>query len=232
MGYTKSTLESIKNLTELSQDRFSDQALGRFLCSMIAKDIHKTDLLANGFLDFFRITSPIKKTNTVNLLIEEVLKKNQAQLEQKGVKLIKKLEKDLPEIIVPDTQLRFILNSILQYAMTLMPSHGMLGFSTQSFVLQEPLPRQTLFRIGEPCVETTLFFTALKKLAEPFGSGTGIERKPKEDSLDLILKLAKDLVHRNRGMMTLEGDEKGAKQSISLEFPVERRTVFHYPNNN
>jgi hypothetical protein len=33
-------------------------------------------------------------------------------------------------------------------------------------------------------------------------------------------------------MMTLEGDEKGAKQSISLEFPVERRTVFHYPNNN
>jgi hypothetical protein len=186
----------------------------------------------SGLLDFFQITSPIKKTNTVNLLIEEVLKKHQVQLEEKGVKLIKKLEKDLPEIIVPDRQLRFILNSILQYAVTLMPSHETLGFSTQSFVLQKPLPRQTLLRIGEPYVEATLFFTGLKKPVEPFGSGTGIERKPREDSLDLMLKLVKDLVDRNRGVMTLQGDEKEAKQSISLEFPVERRTVFYYPNNN
>ena len=199
---------------------------------MIAKDIHEADLLVNGLLDFFQITSPIKKTNTVNLLIEEVLKKNQVQLEQKGVKLIRKLEKDLPEIIVPDKQLRFILNSILQYAVTLMPSHETLGFSTQSFALQEPLPRQTLSRIGGPYVQTTLFFTGLKKRAEPFGSGTGIERKPEEDSLDLMLKLVKDLVHRNRGVMTLQKDEKEAKQSISLGFPVERRTVFYYPNTN
>ncbi len=199
---------------------------------MIAQDIHKTDLLVNGLLNYFQVTSPIKKTNTVNLLIEEVLKKHQVQLEEKGVKLIKKLEKDLPEIIVPDKQLRFILNSILQYAVTSMPSHETLGFLTQSFVLQEPHPKQTLLRKSEPYVKTTLFFTGLEKPVEPFGRGTGIEGMPKEDSLDLILKLVKDLVHRNRGVMTLQGDEKEARQSISLEFPVERRTVLHDPNNN
>ena len=230
--YTKGTLDSIKKLTELSQDRFSDRELGRFLYRMIAQDIHKTDLLVNGLLNYFQVTSPVKKTNTVNLLIEEVLKTHQVQLEEKEVKLVKKLEKGLPEIIVPDKQLRFILNSILQYAVTLMPSHGTLGFLTQSFVLKEPHPKQTLFRKGEPYVETTLFFTGLEKPVEPFGRGAGIEGMPKEDSLDLMLKLVKDLVHRNRGVMKLQGDEKEARHSISLEFPVERRTVLHDPNNN
>lgn len=199
---------------------------------MIAQDIHKTDLLVNGLLNYFKVTSPIKKTNTVNNLIEEVLKKHQGQLEEKGAKLIKKLEKDLPEIIVPDKQLRFILNSILQYAVTLMPSHATLGFLTQSFVLQERHPEQTLFRKDKPYVETTLFFTGFKRPVEPFGMRREIEAVQEEDSLGLILRLVKEMVHRNRGVMRLQGDKKEAKLFISLEFPVERRTVLHDPNDH
>ncbi len=199
---------------------------------MIAQDIHKTDLLVNGLLNYFQVTSPIKKTNTVNNLIEEVLKKHWVQLEEKGAKLIKKLEKDLPEIIVPDKQLRFILNSILQYAVTLMPSHETLGFLTQSFVLQERHPGQTLFRKDEPYVETTLFFTGFKRPVEPFGMRREIEAVQEKDSLDLILRLVKEMVHRNRGVMKLQGDKKEAKLFISLEFPVERRTVLHDPNDH
>jgi light-regulated signal transduction histidine kinase (bacteriophytochrome) len=199
---------------------------------MIAQDIHKTDLLVNGLLNYFKVTSPIKKTNTVNNLIEEVLKKHRIQLEEKGAKLIKKLEKDLPEIIVPDKQLRFILNSILQYAVTLMPSHETLGFLTQSFVLQERHPEQTLFRKDKPYVETTLFFTGFKRPVEPFGMRREIEAVQEEDSLGLILRLVKEMVHRNRGVMKLQGDKKEAKLFISLEFPVERRTVLHDPNDH
>jgi hypothetical protein len=199
---------------------------------MIAQDIQKTDLLVNGLLNYFQVTSPIKKTNTVNNLIEEVLKKHRIQLEEKGAKLIKKLEKDLPEIIVPDKQLRFILNSILQYAVTLMPSHETLGFLTQSFVLQERPLEQTLFRKDETFVETTLFFTGFKGPVEPFGMGREIEAVQEKDSLDLILRLVKEMVHRNRGVMKLQGDKKEAKLFISLEFPVERRTVLHDPNDH
>ncbi len=199
---------------------------------MIAQDIHKTDLLVNGLFNYFQVTSPIKKTNTVNNLIEEVLKKHRVQLEEKGAKLIKKLEKDLPEIIVPDKQLRFILNSILQYAVTLMPSHETLGFLTQSLVLQERHPEQTLFRKDEPYVETTLFFTGFKRPVEPFGMRREIEAVQEEDSLGLILRLVKEMVHRNRGVMKLQGDKKEAKLFISLEFPVERRTVLHDPNDH
>jgi hypothetical protein len=199
---------------------------------MIAQDIHTTDLLVSGLLNYFQVISPIKKTNTVNSLIEEVLRKHQVQLQEKGVNLVKKLEKDLPEIMIPDKPLRFILNSILQYAVTLMPSHETLGFLTQSFVPGERRPEQVLFRKGESYVETILFFTGHKRLVEPFVRGAGIEGMPKEDSLDLMLRLVKDLVHRNRGVMKIQGDESKARYSISLEFPAERRTVLHYPNNN
>jgi hypothetical protein len=199
---------------------------------MIAQDIHKTDLLVNELLNYIQVTSPIKKTNTVNNLIEEVLKKHRIQLEEKGAKLIKKLEKDLPEIIVPDKQLRFILNSILQYAVTLMPSRETLGFLTQSFVFQEQHPEKTLFRKDEPYVETTLFFTGFRRPVESFGKGRETEAVQEKDSLDLILRLVKEMVHKNRGVMKLQGDKKDAKLFISLEFPVERRTVLHDSNDH
>jgi hypothetical protein len=198
---------------------------------MIAQDIHKADVLVDGLLNYFQVTSPIKKTNTVNHLIEEALRKHQVQLQEKGINLIKKLEKDLPEIIIPDKQLRFILNSILQYAVALIPSHETLGFLTQSFVLEEQPPEQTLFRRGEPYVETTVFFTGFRKPVELFGRRTEIEGIQREDNLDLVLRLVKESVHRNRGVMKLRGDEKETKLSISLGFPVERRTLFHDPGN-
>jgi len=68
----------------------------------------------NGLLNYFEVTFPTQKTGTVNILIEEVLRKNQVRLKEKEVRIFKKLEKDLPEIVVPEKPLRYILNSILQ----------------------------------------------------------------------------------------------------------------------
>jgi hypothetical protein len=230
--YTNSALDSIKKLTQLSQDRFSDKELGKFLYRMITEDIQESGLLLDGLVNYFQVITPIKKKDTANILIEEVLKKNQAQLEEKEVKLFKKLEKDLPEIVIPDKLLRFILNSILQCAVTLIPSHETLGFLTRSFFLQEPHQEQTLFKKGGQYVEIALFFTGCKKPAEPFGRETESKAIQREDGLDLILRMVKEMVRRNRGVMKFQGDEKEAKLSISLEFPVERRKAFYDPNDN
>jgi len=40
----------------------------------------------------------------------------------------KKLEKDLPETSMHDEQVRFILNSVLQYAILSTPPNGTIGF--------------------------------------------------------------------------------------------------------
>lgn len=230
--YTKSRLESIQKLTHLSQSRWSDKELGTFLHRMITEDIRKSGLLLNGLLSYFRVTAPIKRTDTVNTLIEEVLEKNRAQLKEKEVKLFKKLEKDLPETVIPDKPLRFILSSLLQYAVASMSSRETLGLLTRSFVLQEPPPEQAWFGKGGRYVEIILFFIGRKKPAGPFGREMESGAFQREDSLDLIIRMVAEMVRRNRGVMKFRGDEKEAKFSISLEFPVERRRAFYNPNDN
>ena len=56
----------------------------------------------------------------------------------------------------------------------------------------------------------------------------GIPSLQKDEALDLILRLVKEMVLRNQGMMKFETDEKKAKVIISLRLPVERRKVFFY----
>jgi hypothetical protein len=230
--YTKSRLESIQKLTQLFRDRLSDKELGKFLHRKITEDIRKSDLLLNGLLNYFRVTARLKRTATVNILIEEALRKYRAQLKEKEVKLYKKLEKDLPETVIPDMPLRFILNSILQYTVAHMFSHETLGLLTRSFVLQEPPPKQAFFGKAGRYVEITVFCMGRKKPAKPFGregQSTAIQR---DDRLDLILRMVEETVRRNRGVMKFRVDEKEANLSVSLEFPVERRRAFYNPNDN
>ena len=225
-------LESIQKLTHLSQSRWSDKELGTFLHRMITEDIRKSGLLLDGLLSYFRVTAPIKRTGTVNTLIEEVLEKNRAQLKEKEVKLFKKLEKDLPETVIPDKPLGFILSSLLQYAVVYMSSHETLGFLTRSLVLEEPPPEQALFGKRGGYVEIILFFTGRKKPGGPFVKEMESRAFQMEDSLDLIIRMVEETVRRNRGVMKFRGHEKEGKFSISLEFPVERRRVFYDPNDN
>jgi hypothetical protein len=198
---------------------------------MITDDIQKSVLLLDGFVSYLRVAAPIKRTDTVNMLIDEVLKENQDQLKEKEVKLFKRLEKDLPETVIPEKPLRFILNSILQYAVASMSPHGTLGLLTRSLVLEERPPEQALFRKGGRYVGITLFFTGSKKFVEPFDREMASETIQREDSLDLILRMVEEMVHRNRGVMKFRAHKKEAKLSISLAFPVERRSALYHPND-
>ena len=155
--------------------------------------------MLNGLLNYFEVTFPTQKTGTVNILIEEVLKKNQVRLKEKEVRIFKKLEKDLPEIVVPEKPLRYILNSILQYAVTCVPSHGTLGLLTQSFVVHKPSQDPTLLWNGRGYVGMTLFFTGDKKCVESWKAELKIGTFGREEGTDLLLQLVKEVVYRNRG---------------------------------
>ena len=230
--YLKSRLESIQKLTQLSRDRLSDKGFAESLHRRVTERIRESGLLLDSLLIYLQVTTPVKKKETVNILIGEVLRKNQAQLKVKEVRLFKKLEKDLPEIIMPEEPLRFVLKSILQYGLSSMPLHETLGLSTRSFFLQEPPPEQALFGKSGQYVEITLFFTGRQRPVGPLKQGTEIESVSKEERSDLVLSMVNELVRRNRGVMRLRGNEKEAKLSISLEFPVERRRAFYHPNDN
>jgi hypothetical protein len=220
----KDTLKNLKNVTRMFQEKFNDTEFGIRLNRIITDDIKKIELVQNSLLDYIRINNPITKTNTVNTLIEEELKKYQTELEEKRIKLFKTLEKNLPETAVPDGQLKYILSCVLQYVMTMIGVNGNLGLFSRQVSLQKEVSEDQ----GGRFIEVLMVYAGDEKPTEPLGSPSGIFAHRKERILDLALKLVDEIVQRNRGIMKFEEDEKKGKTTVSLRFPLERRKVVYY----
>ena len=230
MHLVKDTLGSIRNYSQLARGKFSDKEFGDYFYRAVNDDIEKINMAVNGLMNYIKLNSPIRKTGTVHHLIEEVLRKNQGKLEEKGIKLFKKFEKDLPETIVPDEQLKYVLNSVLLYALGSISPNLSMGFYTRSFVLEKEVSEgPALFQKDGRYVEISVVFMGYKKTGERREGGQGLQ---KEEPLDLILRFVKEVVQRNRGTMRVEVDEEKARTFISLRFPVERRKVVYYPSAN
>jgi light-regulated signal transduction histidine kinase (bacteriophytochrome) len=222
----KNTFSSVRNYTQMSRGKFSDKEFGEYFYRAVTEDIEKIDMVLSGLVNYIKLNTPIRKTNTVHRLIEEELKKYQVKLEEKGIKLFKRFEKDLPETIVPDEQLRYILSSVFQYALANISPNLNMGLITRSFVLEKEVGEgPPLFQKDGRYIEISVVFMGYKKTAE---QGVGTTTLQKEEPLDLILRFVKEVVQRNQGMMKIEGDEKKAKTFVSLRFPVERRKVVYY----
>jgi hypothetical protein len=220
----KGTLNNLRNFARIFQEKFGDKEVGTYLKRIISEDIKKIELVQNSLLNYIRINNPITKTNTVNTLIEEELKKYHVELEEKKIKLFKTLERELPETVVPDDQLRYIFSCILQYVMALIPTNGSLGLYTKNLVFRREIGEDQEGRF----IEILMVYTGYKKTMEQFGSSLGISPHQKERILDLALRLVDEIVQRNHGLMKFEEDEKKTKTTISLRFPVERRKVVYY----
>jgi hypothetical protein len=226
LRHTKRALSSIRDLTEVVRAKFSDEEFGGYFYRSVSKDIEEANLLLDGFLQYLAVSTSSKKRDTVRKLIEEVLKKYRIQLEEKGIKLSKKYEKDLPETVVPDELLRYVLDSILQYGISTVTPGGDMEFSTKSSRLQKDVSaRRGVLRKDERYIEIRLGFTGFKKLGGQFAGSPVFQEEP----LSLILlRLVKEVLRKNQGVMKFEKDEKEERISISLWFPSERREIVCY----
>ncbi|HUL38370.1 MAG TPA: hypothetical protein VLW47_11840, partial [Thermodesulfobacteriota bacterium] len=128
----KSTLISIKNTSSLSTDKFTDPEFGKHAERSITEDIKRIDSVLNSLLNYIHINTPITKSNTISLILDEVLEANEKQILSKKIKIIKKCEKDLPETYIHDEQMRFILNAVLQFSILSTPVEGTIGFLVKS----------------------------------------------------------------------------------------------------
>lgn len=226
----KNSLASIRNYTQISRGKFSDMEFGEYYYRTVTGDIEKMDMVLNSLLDYIKVHTPIRKVNTIHNIVEEVLKKHQTKLEEKGIKVLKKLEKDLPETIVPDEQLKYIIGSVLQYAIALTPSNWNLGLSTRSITLEKEAGEvHSLFKKDGKYVEISVVFPGYQRPSEPVLETTTLQ---KEEASNLILRFVKEVVLRNQGTMKMGSDEKKTKTYIFVRFPVERRKVVYYQSVN
>lgn len=225
----KNTLTSIKNFTFLSIDKFNDPEFRKYSLNHVNEDIKKIDSVLNTLLNYISIDTPIIKSNTLPLILEGVLETNERQIEDKRIKIFKRLEKDLPETSLHDEQVRFILHSVLQYAILSSPLNGTIGFLVKSFDFQkEAAENKVPFENSGGYIEVAVGFVGGKKPGGEEVSGLEISAAQKEKPIDLILQLVKEIIQRNSGAMTFQVDQKKARTLISLKFPVERRKVIYY----
>jgi hypothetical protein len=228
----KGTLSAMKAFAFLSRDKFIDSELGEYFVKIISGEVEKTLSLLNCFQEYLHISTPIKKANTIHTLIEEVLTKHESYLEEMNIRIIKKqFEESLPETIVPDEQLRYILNSVIQYTIHSIPPYGNIGFLTRLFDIQGLKDEEkTILQKDKKYIEILIVSTHYGKRSDPFNIIPGIPAALQEEAIDLILQLVKEIVKRNRGVMRLKTNEENTMSFLSLVLPVERRKVVQYPS--
>jgi len=225
----KNPLVSVKTFTQLLQDKFSDGEFREQFYRIVTEDIEKIDSVLNGLLSYIKINTPIEKRDTVHFILEDVLRNHEMQLEDKKIKIFKKFEKDLPETVVHDEQLRYILNAILQYAVPFIPLNGTIGILTKSSGIQkETAEDEKITQRDGRYVEILIVFTGYKKPTEKFETVLGIPAPQKEEAVELELRLIKEIIRKNQGTMKFEVSEKTPRTLISLKFPIERRKLIYY----
>jgi len=197
------------------------------LYRITTQEITQTDLFLSSLLDYFQVATPIRKGSTINTFIEEVLKRNKAQLEDKRARLFKRLEENLPEITVPDEPLKYILNSVLQYAILSTPPDGNIALLTTSSVFQRERGEiQALFEKYGGYAEILVVFSCEREPGGlPEAARKQIPAPQKDEALEIMLRLVKAVVLKNWGKMDFETDKRKGKKVISLRFPLERRKV-------
>ena len=225
----KNPLVSVKTFTQLLREKFNDAEFREHFYRIVTEDIEKIDSVLNGLLSYIKINTPLEKKDTVHFILEDVLKRHEIQLEDKKIKIFKKFEKDLPETIVHEEQLRYILNALLQYAIPSISPNGSIGFLTKSFDLPTPTAddKKLLQKDGR-YIEILIVFTGYKKPVEQFETVLGIPPVQKEEAIELELRLIKEIIQKNQGMMKFEVNEKKPRTLISLKFPIERRKLIYY----
>ena len=229
----KNPLVSIKTFTQLLREKFNDAEFRDYFYGVVTEDIEKIDSVLNGLLNYIKIITPIEKKDTIHFILEDVLKKHEVQLKDRQIKIFRKYEKDLPETIVQEEQLRYIFNSLVKYVMPSIPPNGSIGFLTKSSNTSPKMElNRTPIQEDRGYIEIIIIFTGYKKPTEQLNKVLGIPLPQQEETFELELRLIKEIIQKNSGAMKFEVDEKKPRTLISLEFPIERRKVLYYPSAN
>lgn len=222
----KKTLASVYQATVLTMDRYDDVEIRKRSHTQVKEDIKRIDSVLNSLLNFINVNTPVLKKNTLYVILEEILEANDKQLRQKNIKINKTYEKDLPDTFIHPEQVRFILNSVLQYAIFSTPPSETIGFLMKSSD-HETVSEKTSTGNNRRYIEVILGLNGNGKPSDQLENLSETPEDQKGGTTDLILRLAKEIIERNHGRM-IETHGKRSETLIALRFPIERRKVVYY----
>jgi hypothetical protein len=224
----KITLSSIYNATVLATERPDDEGVRKRSHNQVINDIRRIDSVLNSLLNFININTPIAKTNTLSTILEEVLEANEKQLREKNIQVIRRCEKDLPETYIHNEQVKFILHSVLQFAIFSTPRNTSIGFLMKALDFHDAMDtKKDSPEMKKGYVEMVVNFDGDVKFAGPLENLLKLSEDQRQ-ATDLILVLVNEILTKNRGSMSIESNGKRPKTLITLRVPIERRNVVYY----
>jgi len=174
---------------------------------VINQGLIKIQEIIKQLLDFSKQSELVISSVSVNRLVENVLKLTDYLISKKGIKVIKKLSPDIPEIMVDSNKIEQVFLNIVLNAIQAMDSkEGTLTVETClkndrcyiSFTDTGPgIPDEILPKIFDP------FFTT-----KPVGQGTG-----------LGLSVSKSIVEQHNGRILVETSHNGT--TFTVELPIK-----------
>jgi hypothetical protein len=218
----KTNLNVLKMVSELSRGKFKDVEFENNFIKAVNEYIHGTNSGLDCFFDYLKIRSPVRSKNIVHAVLEEILDGNEEKFKERKIQVVKKqFEKDLPETSIREDHLRYILNWVVQYAISSVSSNGNIGLFTRPFDSQEVKDdSQSFLKKDRKYIEVIIFFTTHEKVNGPSGTGLGDQALIRENQNDFILPLVEEIISMNGGIIRVKADHKRHWTQILLILPA------------
>jgi len=174
---------------------------------VIVNETNRCKMIVKGLLDFARQTEPQKVLSDINEVTQKSINLISHQASIQNVKIERKIQPDLPQIMIDVGQIQQVFINILLNAIEAMPQGGILTVSSEiedQMVIVGftdtgiGIPEENLPKIFDP------FFTTKKQ-----GKGTG-----------LGLSVSYGIIERHRGKLEVKS-QVGKGTTFTVKLPIK-----------
>ena len=225
-----SSLNKTKEYARLAERSLPDNGATRYFYQ-IAKDIDKIERLLDVYIKFHRINTPTRKANTVHTIIEKLVKKHGDKLKEKNVRLFRRFENGLPEIIVHDKQFEYILDHLLLCIIGLISPNAGITFSTKSRTNKDKIAQgqQVISHRDAQYVYISLVITDCLEPAKHFGKKLSFQHHQQGEILtSLMMRFVEETVSKNQGILRVEADEVKKQTFFIMRFSAQSKQAEVY----
>lgn len=212
----RNPLSSLKGFAQFLRSKFRPGSQEERYADIMIEEVERLDRVVEELLDFAKPVRPERRPVPANSLVDEALSLLSEDALFRSVEIVKKLGRDLPDVLVDPAQMRQALLNVLLNAMEAMEHGGRLTVET---ALSKAEGAEPFVSIGVTDTGAGMGEEELARLFEPFyttkSGGTG-----------LGLTIVTRLLEQNGGHVTVSS-VKGEGSTFSMRLPLARPAEGH-----
>jgi len=143
----KNPLVAIKTFTQLFPKKFNDPEFQERYNQVVPQELERVENILHELLDFSRPSKEVNQPVEIVKIIEEILLFMENEISKNKVRVIKKYQKNLPEILVNPEQMKQVFLNLTLNALQAMPRGGSLTIAT--ILLNNPTSQQLQIRFSD-----------------------------------------------------------------------------------